>query len=132
MDYETFFKFFDTVAKEERMNIGSYTLEYGILHHPVGVGHDRVIWYYRDGYRIGREYINEFYEPGSIVVNTLSSYEISGIKNFDKLIDYLDYLYQANIDSLKEEERQQEQRRIEYLREEERKQKKVDNFINPN
>lgn len=132
MDYETFLKFFDTVAKKERLGIGSYIVEYGKINEPIGVGYSRVIYYYRDGYKLGREYIHDFYEPGSIMPRIETSYEISGIKNFNKLIDYLDYLYKTNIDRLKEEERQQEQRRIEYLKEEERKQKKVDDFINPN
>lgn len=131
MDYETFLKFFDTIAKEGRLGIGSYIVEYGQINEPIGVGYSRVIYYYRDGYKLGREYINEFYEPGRVMPNIETSYESSGIKNFNKLIDYLDYLYKTNIDRLKEEERQQEQRRIEYLKEEERKQEKVDDFINP-
>lgn len=131
MDKETFLKFFDTVAKKERISTGSYIVEFGVINEPIGVGHSKFIYYSKDGYEIGKDYITEFYEPGSIKVNTVTSYGISGIKNFDKLIDYLDYLYESNIDRLKEEERQKEQRRIEYLKEEERKQKKVNDFMNP-
>lgn len=131
MDYETFFKFFDTVDKEKRIYVGDYIVEYGKFNEPIGVGYSRVIYYYRDGYELGRDYINDFYVVGSIMPKVETSYEHNGIKNFSKLIDYLDYLYETNIDRLKEEERQQEQRRIEYLKEQERKQKKVDDFINP-
>lgn len=129
MDYETFFKFFDTVAEEKRITIGDYIVEYGNDGKNVGLSHDKIN-YYRDGYKLGRDYINEYFVPGSIMPKVETSYESGDIKNFDKLIDYLDYLYNTNIDRLVEEERQREQRRIESFREEERKQKKVDDFIN--
>lgn len=128
MDYETFFKFFDTVGEQKRIYVGDYIVEYGSK--GTGLSRDTVN-YYRDGYQLGKDYINEFFVPGSIMPKVETSYETSGIKNFSKLIDYLDYLYETNIDRLKEEERQQEQRRVEYLREQERKQKKVDDFIDP-
>lgn len=131
MDYETFFKFFDTVGEQKRIYVGDYIVEYGKVNEPISVGYSKVIYYYRDGYELGRDCINEFFVPGNIMPNVETSYETSGIKNFSKLIDYLDYLYETNIDKLKEEERQREQRRIEYSREEERKQKKVDDFIDP-
>ena len=131
MDYETFFKFFDTVGEQKRIYVGDYIVEYGKVNEPISVGYSKVIYYYRDGYELGKDYINEFFVPGNIMPNVETSYETSGIKNFNKLIDYLDYLYETNIDKLKEEERQREQHRIERMKEEERKQKKVDDFINP-
>lgn len=130
MDYETFIQFFDTMAREKRLTVGDYKLEY-IKTPGVFSGHQASIYYSKGKYTLGTDSIREFYEPGSIMPNQVTSYEDSGIKDFDKLIDYLDHLYKSNINRLKAEERQREQRRIEYLREEERKQKKVDDFINP-
>lgn len=130
MDYETFIQFFNTMAKEERLAIGDYTLEY-IKSPGVFLGQEETIYYSKGKYMLGTDSIREFYKPGSIMPTQDTSYEKSGIKNFSKLIDYLDYLYNTNIDRLKEEERQREQRIDEYLKEEERKQKKVDDFINP-
>lgn len=130
MDYETFIQFFDTMAKKERLTVGDYKLEY-IKIPGVFSGHCETIYYFKGSYMLGQDSIRESDEPGSIMPNQVTSYEDSGIKDFDKLIGYLDHLYKSNIDRLKEEERQKEQRRIEYLREEERKQKKVNDFINP-
>lgn len=130
MDYETFIQFFDTMAEKERLTVGDYTIEY-IKTPGVFSGNQATIYYSKGKHILGTDSIREFYEPGSIMPNQVTSYEDSGIKDFDKLIDYLDHLYKSNIDRLEEEERQKEQRRIEYLREEERKQKKVNDFINP-
>ena len=130
MDYETFIQFFNTMAKEERLAIGDYTLEY-IKSPGVFLGQEETIYYSKGKYMLGTDSIHEFYKPGSIMPTQDTSYEKSGIKDFDKLLDYLDYLYESNIDRLREEERQKEQRRIKQLKEEERKQKKVNDFINP-
>lgn len=130
MDYETFIQFFDTMAKKERLTVGDYTIEY-IRTPSVFSGHHENVYYFKGKHMIGQDSVHEYYKPGKAGLTVDTSYEETSIKNFDKLIDYLDYLYESNIDRLKEVERQQEQRRIEYLREEERKQKKVNDFISP-
>lgn len=133
MDYETFESLFDKMHKEKELKVGAYTVDYGKDNDSIRVGYTQVIYYFRDGYMLGTDSIREFYEPGSIMPRLETSFDKKkGIKNFDKLIDYLDYLYETNIDRLKEEERQREQRRLEYLKEEERKQRKLNDFINTN
>ena len=127
MDYETFEGFFKRMKEVKTTSIGGYTLEYWTIESIVPLLPDsEYITYSKGDLEIGVDHIGHYFELGSLSPIYNNSFD-EGIKNFDKLIDYLDYLYENS----KEEERQQEQNRIEYLREEERKQKKVDDFINP-
>lgn len=127
MDYETFEGFFKRMKEAKTITIGEYTLEYWTIESIVPLLPDsEYITYSKGDLEIGVDHIGHYFELGSLSPIYNNSFD-EGIKNFDKLIDYLDYLYENS----KEEERQQEQNRIEYLREEERKQKKVDDFIDP-
>lgn len=139
MDYDTFLSFFDKLEKEENMYIGDYTLKYEDKP-TIRTGSYRSIQYFRDGYKIGEDYINEYYEVGSIMptVDTSfgtsidTSFDRGGIKNYDKLIDYLDYLYEANIHELKIQELERERELLEKQREEQLRDKKLNDFLDIN
>lgn len=130
MDYETFVTFFDRLRKEKELIIGDYTIQYTCLNDvTILTGSCEYIHYYKDKYKLGFDSLCEQYEIGKVSPRLKSTYEDSGIKNFDTLEPYLDYLYSSNIDRLVEEERQQELNYLKRKKEQERKQKKVDNFI---
>lgn len=127
MDYETFEGFFKRMKEVKTATIGGYTLEYWTIESIVPLLPNSEYITYSKGYlEIGVDHIGHYFELGNLDPIYNNSFD-EGIKNFDNLIDYLDYLYENS----KEEERQQEQNKIEYLREQERKQKKVDDFIDP-
>lgn len=139
MDYDTFLSFFDKLEKEENMYIGDYTLKYEDKP-TIRTSSYRSIRYFRDGYMIGKDYINEYYEVGSIMptVDTSfgasidTSFDRGGIKNYDKLIDYLDYLYETNIQELRRQEQERERELLERQREEELKEMKLNDFLDIN
>lgn len=139
MDYDTFLSFFDKLEKEESMDIGDYTLKYEDKP-TIRTGSYRSIQYFRDGYMIGKDYISEYYEIGSIMptVDTSfgtsidTSFDRGGIKNYDKLIDYLDYLYETNIEELKRQEQEREEELLEKKREEQLRNKKLNDFLDIN
>lgn len=132
MDYDTFLSFFDKLEKEESMDIGDYTLKYEDKP-TIRTGSYRIIQYFRDGYMIGKDYISEYYEVGSIMptVDTSfgTSFDRGGIKNYDKLIDYLDYLYETNIQELRRQEQERERELLERQKEEELQEKKLNDFL---
>ncbi|QYC50894.1 hypothetical protein [Mammaliicoccus phage vB_MscM-PMS3] len=136
MDYDTFLRFFDKLMVEECMNIGEYVIKY--RDEPV-IRPDsyRSIYYFRDGYMIGEDYIKSYYKLGDIMPTLDTSFNTSGIRNYAKIIDYLDYLYETNIEEVKRQEQElkrQEQERelLEIQREEERKEKKLNDFLDIN
>ena len=132
MDYDTFLSFFDKLEKEESMDIGDYTLKYEDKP-TIRTGSYRIIQYFRDGYMIGKDYIKEYYKLGDIMPTLDTSFDTSfdrgGIKNYDKLIDYLDYLYETNIQELRRQEQEREEELLERQREEELQEKKLNDFL---
>lgn len=128
MDYDTFLSFFDKLEKEESMDIGDYTLKYEDKP-TIRTGSYRIIQYFRDGYMIGKDYIKEYYKLGDIMPTLDTSFDTSGIKNYAKLKDYLDYLYETNIEELKRQEQERERELLERQREEELQEKKLNDFL---
>ncbi|ANT44854.1 hypothetical protein HOR18_gp191 [Staphylococcus phage vB_SscM-1] len=131
MDYETFLRFFDKLREEERISIGEYVIKY--KDEPV-IRPDsyKSINYFRDDYMIGEDYIKEYYKLGEIMPTLDTSFDISGIKKYAKLKDYLDYLYKSNIEELKRQEQERERELLERQREEELKEKKLNDFLDIN
>lgn len=132
MDYETFLRFFDKLREEECMSIGDYVIKY--RDEPV-IRPDsyKSINYFRNGYMIGEDYIKEYYKLGDIMPTLDTSFDNDkGIKNYNKLIDYLNYLYETNIERLKHEELEREQELLEQQREEELQEEKLNDFLDTN
>lgn len=130
MDYETFLRFFDELKYEKDIEIRDYTIKYTKEGGTLGTTSKEFIYYYRDGYKLGEDYIHEYYRVGDIIPTIHTTYDRdNGIKNFDKLIDYLDYLYETNIDRLKGEKRKQEQDRLTMIEKERLKNKKLYDFL---
>lgn len=131
MDYETFIRFFDKLTVEESMSIGEYVIKY--RDEPV-IRPDsyRSINYFRDGYMIGEDYIKEYYKLGDIMPTLDTSFDTSGIRKYAKIIDYLDYLYETNIEELKRQELEEERELLERQREEEIRERKLNDFLDIN
>lgn len=132
MDYETFLSFFDKMREEKDIKIGDYKVRYNESLYNLASGSIETISYYRDGYMIGEDYIKEYYKLGDIMPTLDTSFDTSGIKNYAKLKDYLDYLYKSNIEELKRQEQEQERELLERQREEELKEKKLNDFLDIN
>lgn len=130
MDYETFQGFFDTLREDKVLELKNYTIKYSKEDSTLGSATLEFVYYCRDGYKIGEDFISECYKVGEIMPQIKTSFDkVDGIRNFDKLIDYLDYLYESNIDRLKEEEKEEEQMMLEVLKEEQLKAEKLNNFL---
>lgn len=132
MDYDTFLSFFDKLREEKDIKIGDYKVRYNESSYNLTSGSIETISYYRDGYMIGEDYIKEYYKLGDIMPTLDTSFDISGIKNYAKLKDYLDYLYETNIEELKRQEQERERELLERQREEELKEKKLNDFLDIN
>lgn len=131
MDYDTFLSFFDKLKEEKQIEVGDYTIEYNKEHYDtLGSTSKETIRYYKDGYMIGNDYIHEYYRIGDIMSTINTSFEKDfGIKGFDKLIDYLDYLYLSNIDKIRNQKLEREQEIVEKQRKEQLKVKKLNDFL---
>lgn len=131
MDYDTFLSFFDKLKEEKQIEVGDYTIEYSKEHYDMlGSTSKEAIRYYKDGYMIGNDYIHEYYRIGDIIPTINTSFEKDfGIKGFDKLIDYLDYLYLSNIDKIRNQKLEREQEIVEKQRKEQLRVKKLNDFI---
>lgn len=132
MDYDTFLSFFDKLKEEGCISIGDYIIKYG---NSINLSSDsyKSIYYYRDGYMIGEDYIEEYYKLGDIMPTLDTSFDNpKGIRNYAKLKDYLDYLYETNIEGLKRQEQERERELLERQREEELKEKKLNDFLDIN
>lgn len=129
MDYETFLSFFDKMREEKDIKIGDYKVRYNESLYNLTSGSIETISYYRDGYMIGEDYIKEYYKLGDIMPTLDTSFDTSGIKNYAKIKYYLDYLYNTNIERLKQEELEREQALLEQQRERELQEKKLNDFL---
>ena len=129
MDYETFLCFFDKMREEKDIKIGDYKVRYNESLYNLTSGSIETISYYRDGYMIGEDYIKEYYKLGDIMPTLDTSFDTSGIKNYAKIKYYLDYLYNTNIERLKQEELEREQALLEQQRERELQEKKLNDFL---
>ena len=132
MDYDTFLSFFDKLKEEGCISIGDYIIKYG---NSINLSSDsyKSIYYYRDGYMIGEDYIEEYYKLGDIMPTLDTSFDNpKGIRNYAKLKDYLDHLYETNIEELKRQEQERERELLERQREEELKEKKLNDFLDIN
>lgn len=130
MDYETFLSFFDKMKVEKDIKIGEYKVSCRVSPYIQTSGDTEAIYYYRDGYKIGEDFIDSFYALGDIMPTVKTSFDNeNGIKNYNKLIDYLDYLYNTNIERLKQEELEREQALLEQQREKELQEKKLNDFL---
>ena len=129
MDYETFLSFFDKMREEKDIKIGDYKVRYNESLYNLTSGSIETISYYRDGYMIGEDYIKEYYKLGDIMPTLDTSFDTSGIKNYAKIKYYLDYLYNTNIERLKQGELEREQALLEQQRERELQEKKLNDFL---
>lgn len=130
MDFDTFISFIDKVKEEETIRVGDYTIRYFEKPSIRVTSSYKSIQYFREGYMIGRDYINERYKIGDIMPTLTTSFDDDkGIKSFNKLIDYLDYLYGTNIERLKREKLEREQELLEKKREEELRERKLNDFL---
>ena len=130
MDYETFLCFFDKMREEKDIKVREYTVRYSETPYIQTSGDTEAIYYYRDGYKIGEDFIDSLYALGDIMPTVKTSFDNeNGIKNYNKLIDYLDYLYNTNIERLKQKELEREQALLEQQRERELQEKKLNDFL---
>uniref|UniRef100_A0AAU8GRN9 Uncharacterized protein n=1 Tax=Mammaliicoccus phage MSShimriz1 TaxID=3230127 RepID=A0AAU8GRN9_9VIRU len=130
MDYDTFLRFFDKLRVEDEIKIGDYTIRYDNESNTLASQSYENISYYRHGYKIGSDYIYDYYRLGEIMPTLETSFDDdNGIKNYDKLIDYLDYLYETNIEELKRQELEEQQKLLEEQRLEQLKEKKLNDFL---
>ena len=130
MDYETFLCFFDKMREEKDIKVREYTVRYSDTPYILASGNTEIIYYYREGYKIGEDFIDSLYIQGDIMPTVKTSFDNDkGIKNYDKLIDYLDYLYETNIQELKRQEQERERELLERQRERELQEKKLNDFL---
>ncbi|WBF81686.1 hypothetical protein [Staphylococcus virus vB_SurM-PSU5] len=126
MDYKTFKVFFDKMERKGELKVGEYTLVYFSSESIIPSNpKSRYILYYRDELEIGVDYIEEEFESiGSLKSEFVDSYD-KGIKYFDNIQDYLEYLYKKTINYY-EERRKQE---LERVKQQEINEKELNEFL---
>lgn len=103
MEYKVFLKFFKFMEKEKEITMGDYKIKYTFTPSPYPTAkEEQSIHYIYKDYELATDSIKEWYELGDIMPTQEDTYN-QGIKDFDTIQAYLDYIYRKNIDKVKKE-----------------------------
>lgn len=131
MEHEVFLHLFDKLRNQRELELGVYVIKYefepalGLMGSEPDI---ELLNYYRGDFIIGTDKMWKWYEPGSIMPSHSDTFD-EGIKNFESMRDYLEYLFKEELERIKQQEqehlkREKERREKEFILD-----KKLNNFL---
>ncbi len=104
MEYTTFLKLFERTREQGTLKLGSYSIDY----YEDSSDDSKLLIYTIDGHEIGSDYYTEVFSHYKVTPEPVTSFE-NGICDYDRMVDYLNHLYDTYMKKIKEQEKQERQ-----------------------